>query len=152
MYHPQHRPNRSEAIGAPGMVVVQFAWGGGPGNVHLPHNHYENCFVYPGAWMLRGRAEWGAGGSPDRAMGAWRPAPRTARAVCADASGVCRSTELCLHPVLRVSSSAGWATSRMVVVGSSEPTLSTLHPVPGTLSPPSSSALPAPYSPLLPPA
>eukprot|EP00798_Chlamydomonas_sp_ICE-L_P008636 gene8637-34084_t len=37
-----------EAIGAPGMVVLQFAWGGGPGNVHLPHNHYENCFVYPG--------------------------------------------------------------------------------------------------------
>ncbi|PNH04623.1 4-alpha-glucanotransferase DPE1, chloroplastic/amyloplastic [Tetrabaena socialis] len=37
-----------EAIGAPGMVVVQFAWGGGPSNVHLPHNHYENCFVYPG--------------------------------------------------------------------------------------------------------
>jgi hypothetical protein len=41
------RPRR-EAIGAPGMVVLQFAWGGGPGNVHLPHNHYENCFVYPG--------------------------------------------------------------------------------------------------------
>ncbi|GLC51147.1 4-alpha-glucanotransferase dpe1, chloroplastic/amyloplastic [Pleodorina starrii] len=37
-----------EAIGAPGMVVLQFAWGGGPGNVHLPHNAYENCFVYPG--------------------------------------------------------------------------------------------------------
>ncbi|GAX86418.1 hypothetical protein CEUSTIGMA_g13828.t1 [Chlamydomonas eustigma] len=30
------------------MVVLQFAWGGGPGNVHLPHNHYANCFVYPG--------------------------------------------------------------------------------------------------------
>ncbi|GAX75691.1 hypothetical protein CEUSTIGMA_g3134.t1 [Chlamydomonas eustigma] len=37
-----------ESIGAPGMVVLQFAWGGGPGNVHLPHNHYANCFVYPG--------------------------------------------------------------------------------------------------------
>lgn len=37
-----------EAIGAPGMVVLQFAWGGGPTNVHLPHNHYDNCFVYPG--------------------------------------------------------------------------------------------------------
>ncbi|KAG2499911.1 hypothetical protein HYH03_002199 [Edaphochlamys debaryana] len=37
-----------EGIGAPGMVVLQFAWGGGPTNVHLPHNHYENCFVYPG--------------------------------------------------------------------------------------------------------
>ena len=39
---------RREAIGAPGMVVLQFAWGGGPSNVHLPHNHYANCFVYPG--------------------------------------------------------------------------------------------------------
>ncbi len=37
-----------EAIGAPGMVVLQFAWGGGPTNVHLPHMHYDNCFVYPG--------------------------------------------------------------------------------------------------------
>lgn len=37
-----------EAIGAPGMVVLQFAWGGGPSNVHLPHMHYDNCFVYPG--------------------------------------------------------------------------------------------------------
>lgn len=37
-----------EAIGAPGMVVLQFAWGGGPNNVHLPHMHYENSFVYTG--------------------------------------------------------------------------------------------------------
>lgn len=37
-----------ETVGAPGMVVLQFAWGGGPTNTHLPHNHYENCFVYVG--------------------------------------------------------------------------------------------------------
>ncbi len=37
-----------EAIGAPGMVVLQFAWGGGYANTHLPHNHYENSVVYPG--------------------------------------------------------------------------------------------------------
>ncbi|EFN57034.1 hypothetical protein CHLNCDRAFT_21506 [Chlorella variabilis] len=37
-----------QAIGAPGMVVLQFAWGGGPTNTHLMHNIYENCFVYPG--------------------------------------------------------------------------------------------------------
>lgn len=30
------------------MVVLQFAWGGGPGNVHLPHMHYVNSFCYPG--------------------------------------------------------------------------------------------------------
>ena len=37
-----------EELGAPGMCVLQFAWGGGPRNTHLPHNVYENCFVYPG--------------------------------------------------------------------------------------------------------
>lgn len=30
------------------MVVLQFAWGGGTNNVHLPHMHYENSFCYPG--------------------------------------------------------------------------------------------------------
>lgn len=35
-------------VGAPGMVVLQFAWGGGADNTHLPHNHYANSFVYPG--------------------------------------------------------------------------------------------------------
>ncbi|KAK9824025.1 hypothetical protein WJX72_007052 [[Myrmecia] bisecta] len=37
-----------EAIGAPGMVVLQFAWGGAPDNPHLPHNHYQNSVCYPG--------------------------------------------------------------------------------------------------------
>eukprot|EP00227_Mantoniella_beaufortii_P016724 CAMPEP_0197587556 /NCGR_PEP_ID=MMETSP1326-20131121/9137_1 /TAXON_ID=1155430 /ORGANISM="Genus nov. species nov., Strain RCC2288" /LENGTH=609 /DNA_ID=CAMNT_0043152301 /DNA_START=70 /DNA_END=1899 /DNA_ORIENTATION=+ len=37
-----------EAIGAPGMVVLQFAWGGDGRNPHLPHNHYENSFCYSG--------------------------------------------------------------------------------------------------------
>lgn len=37
-----------EAIGAPGMVVLQFAWGSDGRNPHLPHNHYENSFCYPG--------------------------------------------------------------------------------------------------------
>ncbi|KAK9794332.1 hypothetical protein WJX73_001909 [Symbiochloris irregularis] len=37
-----------KGIGAPGMVVLQFAWGGGPTNIHLPHNHYENSICYPG--------------------------------------------------------------------------------------------------------
>ena len=37
------------SIGAPGMVVLQFAWGSGPTNIHLPHNHYENSVCYPGA-------------------------------------------------------------------------------------------------------
>ena len=40
-------------IGAPGMVVLQFAWGGGSDNTHLPHNHYANSFVYPGTTIMR---------------------------------------------------------------------------------------------------
>ena len=37
-----------KAIGAPGMVVLQFAWGSGAQNTHIPHNHYENSVCYPG--------------------------------------------------------------------------------------------------------
>lgn len=35
-------------IAAPGMVVLQFAWGGGGTNPHLPSNHPVNSFCYPG--------------------------------------------------------------------------------------------------------
>lgn len=35
-------------IGAPGMVVLQFAWGSDGNNPHLPHNYDENSFCYPG--------------------------------------------------------------------------------------------------------
>ncbi|GBG80948.1 hypothetical protein CBR_g31505 [Chara braunii] len=37
-----------KAINAPGMSVLQFAFGGGPKNPHLPHNHETNQAVYPG--------------------------------------------------------------------------------------------------------
>jgi len=37
-----------EDIGAPGMVVLQFAFDGNPKNPHLPHNHYKRCFAYAG--------------------------------------------------------------------------------------------------------
>jgi len=37
-----------EDIDAPGMLVLQFAWGGGGTNVHLPHNAYPNSVMYPG--------------------------------------------------------------------------------------------------------
>lgn len=37
-----------DAIAAPGMLVLQFAWGGGATNTHLLHNARENSFVYPG--------------------------------------------------------------------------------------------------------
>jgi 4-alpha-glucanotransferase len=40
--------NLREAIEAPGMVVLQFAWGDESRSPHLLHNHYENSFCYPG--------------------------------------------------------------------------------------------------------
>lgn len=43
-----------KSIGAPGMVVLQFAWGSGPDNTHLPHKHYDNCVCYPGELLTRG--------------------------------------------------------------------------------------------------
>ncbi|KAJ9509665.1 hypothetical protein QJQ45_011343 [Haematococcus lacustris] len=57
-----------EAIGAPGMVVMQFAWGGGPSNVHMPHMHYDNCFVYPGTHDNETAVGWfkGSAGEEDK--------------------------------------------------------------------------------------
>lgn len=37
-----------DAFGLPGMRVMQFAFGGGPYNIHLPHNHVPNSAVYTG--------------------------------------------------------------------------------------------------------
>ena len=36
------------SLGAPGMAVLQFAWGSDSANPHLPHNVAENCAVYTG--------------------------------------------------------------------------------------------------------
>jgi 4-alpha-glucanotransferase len=35
-----------DAFGLPGMVVLQWAWGGPPTNIHAPTNHLENAVVY----------------------------------------------------------------------------------------------------------
>ena len=37
-----------ESINAPGMVILQFAWGSDGKNPHLPHNHSENSVCYTG--------------------------------------------------------------------------------------------------------
>jgi 4-alpha-glucanotransferase len=37
-----------ERLGLPGMVVLQFAFGGGPRNPHRPENHRSNVVVYTG--------------------------------------------------------------------------------------------------------
>ena len=36
-----------EAVGLPGMKVLQFAWSG-PDNHYLPHSHRRNCVIYSG--------------------------------------------------------------------------------------------------------
>lgn len=37
-----------KSIGAPGMAVLQFAYGSGSDNPHLPHNHEQDQVVYTG--------------------------------------------------------------------------------------------------------
>lgn len=37
-----------DEFGLPGMRVLEFAFGSGPSNPHLPHNHAPNTFVYTG--------------------------------------------------------------------------------------------------------
>jgi 4-alpha-glucanotransferase len=37
-----------DAVGLPGMKVLQFAWGQGPDAAYLPHNHVKNSVVYTG--------------------------------------------------------------------------------------------------------
>ncbi len=44
--------------GFPGMKVMQFAFGGGGNNEYLPHNHMENCVVYPGTHDNTTIADW----------------------------------------------------------------------------------------------
>jgi len=54
-----------EEFGAPGMVVLQFAWGGDGRNPHLLHNHYENSFCYPGTHDNETSQGWYAGQSEE---------------------------------------------------------------------------------------
>lgn len=52
------------------MVVLQFAWGGGSNNVHLPHMHYENAFCYVGTHDNETAQGWwqeGSAGPRDKA-------------------------------------------------------------------------------------
>jgi 4-alpha-glucanotransferase len=52
-----------DAIAAPGMLVLQFAWGGGPANTHLLHNARDNCFVYPGTHDNQTTVGWWRAGA-----------------------------------------------------------------------------------------
>jgi 4-alpha-glucanotransferase len=45
----------------PGMRVLQFAFDGDAGNVHLPHNHVRNAIVYTGTHDNPTALGWWAG-------------------------------------------------------------------------------------------
>jgi 4-alpha-glucanotransferase len=56
-----HRLRQDTAL--PGMAILQFAFGGDASNLYLPHNHEQNCVVYPGTHDNPTTREWydGAG-------------------------------------------------------------------------------------------
>lgn len=59
-----------DRFGLPGMRVLQFAFGGDPGNEHLPHHHVPRSVVYP------------ATHDNDTTVGWWRTLPEHERDFC----------------------------------------------------------------------
>ncbi|NJD07345.1 MAG: 4-alpha-glucanotransferase [Methylococcaceae bacterium] len=57
------------AFGIPGMLILQFAFDGGPGNPYLPANHTENNVVYTGTHDNDTTASWYGGLSDDQKRG-----------------------------------------------------------------------------------
>lgn len=47
-----------EQFGFPGMKILQFAFGSGPENPYLPHNHVRSCVVYTGTHDNDTTAGW----------------------------------------------------------------------------------------------
>jgi 4-alpha-glucanotransferase len=47
-----------DQYGFPGMKILQFAFGSGPANSYLPHNHIKNCVVYTGTHDNDTSAGW----------------------------------------------------------------------------------------------
>jgi 4-alpha-glucanotransferase len=47
-----------DELGLPGMVVLHWAFGGGPGNIHHPRNHRESHVVYTGTHDTDTTAGW----------------------------------------------------------------------------------------------
>lgn len=56
-----------DATGLPGMVILQFAYGGKADNLYLPHSHRPNSIVYPGTH------------DNDTTLGWYRSAPENVR-------------------------------------------------------------------------
>jgi 4-alpha-glucanotransferase len=50
-----------DKFGFPGMKILQFAFGSGPGNSYLPHNHVREAVVYTGTHDNDTTAGWYAG-------------------------------------------------------------------------------------------
>ena len=50
--------NLRDQFGFPGMKILQFAFGSGPSNPYLPHNHVRNCVVYTGTHDNDTTAGW----------------------------------------------------------------------------------------------
>lgn len=50
-----------DSYGFPGMKILQFAFGSGPANAYLPHNHIRHCVVYTGTHDNDTSAGWYAG-------------------------------------------------------------------------------------------
>jgi 4-alpha-glucanotransferase len=53
-----------DQFGFPGMRVLHYAFGSGPGSPSLPHNHPRNCVVYTGTHDNDTTAGWWASASP----------------------------------------------------------------------------------------
>jgi 4-alpha-glucanotransferase len=89
-----------DRLGLPGMRVLQFAWEGGPGNVHRPENHPEHAVVFTGTHDNDTTAGWWAG-APERQRRAARRA--MAAAGIDEPDPVWGLVRLCLSSRARVS-------------------------------------------------
>lgn len=70
-----------ESCGFPGMRILQFAFGGGPGNPYLPHNLERDCVAYTGTH------------DNDTTLGWWRAASSHEKAVARAYLGPAVDTE-----------------------------------------------------------
>lgn len=96
------------------MVVLQFAWGGGSNNVHLPHMHYENSFCYVGTHDNETAQGWWRDGSANQRDKSYLEAYLGKEAVGdvpgaflrAGMSSVSRTTIVMMQDVLRLGNEA----------------------------------------------
>jgi len=61
-----------ERFDIPGMLILQFAFDGGPGNPYLPHNHSHNDVVYTGTHDNDTTLSWFSDLDPGQQEHVWR--------------------------------------------------------------------------------